>query len=84
LLTPHAYGTSALHEAVQQWSSANGFVVLCFLVLTMIVLLLEWQSVARRDVPYYYLCRPAVLVALVILTVILAPGRSNGFIYFAF
>jgi D-alanyl-lipoteichoic acid acyltransferase DltB (MBOAT superfamily) len=84
LLNPHAYGTSALHEALHQWSSANGFVVFCFLVLTMIVLLLEWQSVARRDVPYYYLYRPAVLVALVILTVILAPGRSNGFIYFAF
>jgi alginate O-acetyltransferase complex protein AlgI len=84
LLNPHAYGTSALHEAVHQWSTGPGFVVLCFLVLTMIVLLLEWQSVARRDVPYYYLCRPAVLVALVILTVILAPGKSNGFIYFAF
>jgi alginate O-acetyltransferase complex protein AlgI len=84
LFNPHAYGSSALHEALQQWWSPNGFVVLCFLVLTAVVLVLEWQSVARRDVPYYYLCRPAVLVGLVILTVILAPGRSNGFIYFAF
>jgi len=84
LFNPHAYGSYALHEALHQWSSANGFVVLCFLVLTAVILALEWQSVARRDVPYYYLCRPAVLVGLVILTVILAPGRSNGFIYFAF
>jgi len=84
LLTPHAYGRSAFHEAVHQWSSAQGFVLICFLLLTSAVLLLEWQSIARRDAPYYYLCRPAVLVALVILTVMLAPGKSNGFIYFAF
>jgi len=84
LLTPHAYGGSALHEALNNWSSGSGFVVFCFLVLTTMVLVLEWQSVARRDTPYYYLCRPPVLVALVILTVILAPGKSNGFIYFAF
>lgn len=84
LLTPHAYGASALREALHQWSSANGFVLLCFLLLTAIVLLLEWQSVARRDLPYYYLSRPAVLIGLVMLTVILAPARSNGFIYFSF
>lgn len=84
LLTPHAYGGAALHETVHQWSSAEGFVMICFLLLTAIILVLEWQSVARRDAPYYYLRRPAVLMVLVILTVILAPGKSNGFIYFAF
>jgi len=84
LLAPHAYGRPALHEALQRWSSGHGFVLICFLLLTAGVLILEWQSIARRDAPYYYLCRPAILVGLVILTVILAPGKSNGFIYFAF
>jgi alginate O-acetyltransferase complex protein AlgI len=84
LLTPHAYGGVALREALQAWSSAQGFVLLCFLMLTGMVLMMEWQSVARRDKPYYFLCRPAVLVVLVFLTIALAPGKSNGFIYFAF
>jgi D-alanyl-lipoteichoic acid acyltransferase DltB (MBOAT superfamily) len=84
LLTPHAYGGVALREALHRWSSADSFVMMCFLLLTTGVLLLEWQSVARRKAPYYYLYHPAVLVALVVLTVILAPAKSNGFIYFAF
>jgi D-alanyl-lipoteichoic acid acyltransferase DltB (MBOAT superfamily) len=84
LLSPHAYSGAALHQAVHDWASAQGFVLLCFLLLAAGVLLLEWQSIVRRDAPYYYLYRPAVLVVLIILTVILAPGKSNGFIYFAF
>ena len=84
LLTPHAYNGAALHEFARGFALSNSFVMLCFLLLTAVVLLLEWQSVARRDEPYHYLCHPAVLVALVILTVILAPAKSNGFIYFAF
>jgi alginate O-acetyltransferase complex protein AlgI len=84
LLNPHAYGGVALREVLHKWSSASGFVLMCFLLLTAVILLLEWQSVARRDAPYYFLCRPVVLIALVILTVLLAPGKSNGFIYFAF
>lgn len=84
LLTPHAYNGAALHDVMHQLASSNGFVLICFLLLAAATLLFEWQSVARRDVPYYYLCKPAVLIALVILTVILAPAKSNGFIYFAF
>ena len=84
LLTPHAYNGAALREALQLWSSASGFVMICFLLLAAVVLLIEWQSVARRDTPYIYLCHPVVLVVLIFLTVALAPGKSNGFIYFAF
>ncbi len=84
LLTPHAYGAAALHESLHQWSSAQGFVMMCFLLLAGGVLLLEWQSIARQKASYYYLCHPAVLVVLIVLTVILAPGKNNGFIYFAF
>ena len=54
------------------------------LALTGIVLLLEWLSVARRAAPFYFLQRPVILVILIMLTVLLAPERNNGFIYFAF
>ena len=73
-----------LREALHRWGNADGFVLLCFLLLTSLVLLLEWMSVARRNEPYYYLRRPSILVALVVLTVLLAPGNHNAFIYFAF
>jgi D-alanyl-lipoteichoic acid acyltransferase DltB (MBOAT superfamily) len=84
LLTPSAYNVDALHEARQSWSNAGGFVMVCFLALSGGVLLLEWLCVRKNNPPYRLLFRPAVLVLLIILTVILAPGKNNGFIYFAF
>jgi D-alanyl-lipoteichoic acid acyltransferase DltB (MBOAT superfamily) len=84
LFTPGAYGHAAVQEAAAQYFSSNGFVLSCFLVLTGGILLLEWLSIARHDAPYYFLRRPAVAVILVVLTVVLAPEKDNGFIYFAF
>ena len=54
------------------------------LLLTAAVLWLEWLSVARRDTPYYFLRRPVMLGLLVVLILVLAPEKDNGFIYFAF
>jgi D-alanyl-lipoteichoic acid acyltransferase DltB (MBOAT superfamily) len=82
ILTPQAYDHDALHEAIGHWDSVGGYVLACMLTLTGIVLLLEWLSIARRDVPFYFLRRPVILVVLV--TILLAPERNNGFIYFAF
>jgi alginate O-acetyltransferase complex protein AlgI len=84
LFTPSAYGHAAWQEAAAQYASPDGFVLACFLALTGVVLLLEWLSIARHDTPYYFLRRQAVAVILIILTVLLAPEKSNGFIYFAF
>jgi len=84
LLTPRAYNLTALHEALQSWGNAGGFVMICFLVLSSGVLLTEWLSVRKTDQPYRLFFRPAVLIALIILIVVLAPGKNNGFIYFAF
>ena len=84
LFTPGAYGHAAVQEAAAQYFSSSGFVLCCFLALTGVILLLEWLSIARHDAPYYFLRRPAVAVILVVLTVVLAPGKDNGFIYFAF
>ncbi len=84
LLSPHTYLGPAFTASLQVWHSASGVVMFCFLVLSGVTLTLEWLSVRRRGEAYFYLRRPAVLVVLVILTVLLAPGENNGFIYFAF
>jgi hypothetical protein len=52
--------------------------------LCALTLLAEWRSLAGGDEPYSLLVRPWVLVLLVVLTVWLAPGDQNDFIYFAF
>jgi D-alanyl-lipoteichoic acid acyltransferase DltB (MBOAT superfamily) len=83
LFTPHAYGHAALHEAFSQWDSTRGYVLVCLLALAGLVLLLEWLSV-RRSVPFYFLQRPSTLIVLITLTILLAPAKNNGFIYFAF
>jgi D-alanyl-lipoteichoic acid acyltransferase DltB (MBOAT superfamily) len=84
MFTPHDYGSGALREAISQWDTTSGYVLICFLALTGLVLVLEWLSIARRAVPFYFLQRPAILMILVILTVLFSPQRNNGFIYFAF
>lgn len=84
LVTPAAYSLGALREALAFRSAAEMFVLACILVLTGMVMILEWLSIRRRDVPYELLRHPVVLMVLVCLMVVLTPGRNNAFIYFAF
>jgi alginate O-acetyltransferase complex protein AlgI len=84
LVNPDGYGHAAFREAMAQWYSPTGYVLMCFLVLTGIILLLEWFSLSRHDTPYYFLRRPFMIIILIILTVMFAPEKDNGFIYFAF
>jgi D-alanyl-lipoteichoic acid acyltransferase DltB (MBOAT superfamily) len=84
LVNPGAYNLAALRACTPVFRSANGLVLICFLGLTATTLFFEWLSVARHNEPYYFLRQPAALMALAILTVMLSPDKSNGFIYFAF
>ena len=84
LLQPGAYRLGALREAASFWPVGDAIVLIGVLLLVAATLAVEWWSVRRKNEPYYYLRRPAVLVVLVIFTVWLAPGKNNGFIYFAF
>ena len=84
LLSPGAYNFGALREAAANYSSPSGFVLACFLSLTGLVLLFEWLSVSLHNEPYYFFRHPAALMGLAILTIILSPAISNGFIYFSF
>jgi D-alanyl-lipoteichoic acid acyltransferase DltB (MBOAT superfamily) len=84
LLRPAAYGTRAFHEAVRTLLGPDSFVMVWFLLLAGVVLSLEWLSVRRRNEPYFYLRQRWVAFGLVILAMLLTPGNSNSFIYFAF
>jgi len=84
LCTPSAYGPAAMKEALALRSGSDLFTILCLLALCGVVWLAEWWSVRRLDDPYAWLRRPAVLAAMMVLTVFLAPGKNNAFIYFAF
>ena len=84
LLTPSGYTPAALRAAAHELASPNGVVLGGFLALAALTLLAEWVSIRRRGEEYVFLRHPIGLVIIVALTVILAPGRNNAFIYFAF
>jgi len=84
LLRPAAYSLSELKATMALYSPGDKIVLAGLGLLTLLTLGIEWLSVRRTDQPYAYLCKRPVVVVLVILTVLLAPGKNNGFIYFAF
>ncbi|MDQ6630641.1 MAG: MBOAT family protein [Verrucomicrobiota bacterium] len=84
LLTPGAYRRQALMEALRAWGTGDQMVVGGLLLLTIATLIVEWLSVRRKNEPYYYLRRRWMPAVLIVLTIMLAPGKNNGFIYFAF
>jgi len=84
LWNPMAYTAAAFRETLTSMSGGHLFALTCLLLLVAVVWAVEWLSVARRDDPYCYLRHPVAAVVLVVLTVLLAPGNDNAFIYFAF
>lgn len=84
LLTPAAYSAAALREAAAVYGPRDWFALGMLGALAGAAWVLEWLSVRRGGEAYRLLRSRPVLVALVVLTVILAPGKNNGFIYFAF
>jgi len=84
LLTPAAYHLEALRALPMQWTIGDQFVMLCLLMLAAGCFLLEVLSVYRAQQPYFYLRQRWAASVLVVLTVMLAPGENNAFIYFAF
>ena len=84
LFGPANYSAAALREMIQHWPANQWIVFGGFFALSTLVLIFEWLSIRWRQEPFYYLRRPWVVVVLILLTVWLAPGENNGFIYFAF
>jgi hypothetical protein len=84
LFNPWAYGVGALRTTLGSLAGGQAFVLASLLALVAVTLVLEWRSVRRWNDPYILLRRPLALAGLVVLTVLLAPGKNNAFIYFAF
>lgn len=84
LATPASYSLSALQGVVAELSPGERVLRAGMFLLVGATLVLEYLSVRRGNEPYALLRRRPVLVILVVLTVLLAPGKDNGFIYFAF
>ena len=84
LLGPANYDADHLRAALTDLANPHGLVLASFLAVMSAVMSMEWLSIRRKSEPYYYLRQNGVGMALVILTVLLAPGKNNAFIYFAF
>ncbi len=84
LFTPSAYSLQALRASIAERNPADWSVFAAMLTLTALTLLAEWRSTRVEGEPYSVLRHPRVLCLLVVLTVILSPGKNNGFLYFAF
>lgn len=78
------YTPSALRATAGALSPADSIVLGALLVLTCGTITLEWLSVRWKNEPYSLLRKPVVLGVLVVLAILLAPGKNNAFIYFAF
>lgn len=84
IANPLAYSITEAIQAVQSIRDPNTYVCTCFVLLSLITLILEWLSLRRGNQPYVLLRTPVVMACLIVLTVWLAPGKTNDFIYFAF
>ena len=84
IVTPARTRCRPSREALNYRPSGDQFVLACLLLLTATVLFVEWLSVAKKNEPYHFFRQPWVVALVVVLTVLLAPGQNNGFIYFAF
>jgi hypothetical protein len=84
LLNPATYTLGSLREVIPTLEPGNAFVLTAFLLMACIVLVIEWLSLRKTGEPYAFFKKPAALCAMIALTVLLAPGEKNDFIYFAF
>jgi alginate O-acetyltransferase complex protein AlgI len=84
LLTLGSYHYGFLKAAVREFPPSTGVLVVGVLAMAFFTLCIEWMSLRKKGEAYFYFRNPRVAFALVLLTIVLAPGASNGFIYFAF
>ena len=84
LLDPTTYTLANLRQVIAILEPGSAFVLAAFLLMAFSALVVEWFSVRKTGQPYAFFKKPAVLCALVVMTVLLAPGEKNDFIYFAF
>lgn len=84
LLAPGAYSLENLAGTTRVLNSGEQIVLGGLLGLAATTLIFEWTSLRRGNAPFVFLRKRFVAAVLVALIVLLAPGKNNAFIYFAF
>lgn len=84
VLTPSAYSVPALKGFLASRGGADLLVLFGLCLITSGILLAEFFGQKSHENPYHYLSKFPVLMLLILLTVVMAPGARNSFIYFAF
>jgi D-alanyl-lipoteichoic acid acyltransferase DltB (MBOAT superfamily) len=81
---PWNYSPSNLIDWLQSYSVNEGWTLICVLILSLTVLLLEFMAIWRKKFEYEFLLSPWISRGLLGLTILLAANEPSEFIYFAF
>lgn len=84
LFSPDAYGLAEVASLCRIFLKPEGLFSLVLVMLTFMVIAGEAYSLRNSRKPYGLFFRPLMLIAMIIFTIWMAPGKSSAFIYFAF
>ena len=83
LINPMAYGMQSFAQIVELYGRSQLIYLLGVMTLCIGTLVIEWLSL-KKGAEYSLFNNSLGLGAMVVATVLLAPGKQNEFIYFAF
>jgi len=84
LFSPDAYGLAEVASLCRIFLKPEGLFSLVLVMFTFMVIAGEAYSLRNSRKPYGLFFRPLMLIAMIIFTIWMAPGKSSAFIYFAF
>lgn len=84
LFVPSMYSTANLSATANVLNSGEQIVLGGLITMAALTLVMEWLSVRRDNEPFAILRKRPIAAVLVVLIILLAPGKNNAFIYFAF
>jgi D-alanyl-lipoteichoic acid acyltransferase DltB (MBOAT superfamily) len=84
ILTPWSYSFTNLGDWLSSYSINEGWTLMITLVLSTVVLWLEFMAVWQNKFEYEFLLSPWISRTLLGLTILLAASEPSEFIYFAF
>ena len=84
LVSPAAYGFAELGGLVNYFLKPEGLLSLFLVACSLMVMGVEASCFRNNGKPYRIFLSPWALVAMIVFTIWMAPGKNNSFIYFAF
>jgi alginate O-acetyltransferase complex protein AlgI len=85
ILLPTAYSIDHLRKIPNIFVGPSDTVTTTLILLFAFAFLaLEWLDIRRGSAPYHHARQPGVTMALVFMTILLAPMEESSFIYFNF